>query len=153
MTETDEKSRLVGMNHVALEVGDIDAALEFYGELFAFELRGRGESMAFIDMGDQFIALSEGRAQPPDDHRHFGLVVDQRETLRKKLDEMDVEVLDTPGLDFLDPWGNRVQVVVYRDIQFSKTDEILEGMGLEGLDKTEDAIEQLRKKGLAGRGS
>ena len=151
MTNTDEKSRLVGMNHVALEVGDIDEALDFYAELFAFELRGRGESMAFIDMGDQFIALSEGRTQPADEHRHFGLVVDQRETVREKLREMNVEVLDTPGLDFVDPWGNRVQVVVYRDIQFTKTDEILEGMGLGELDKTEDALEQLRDKGLAGR--
>lgn len=148
MTKSAKKSRLVGINHVALEVGDIDEALEFYGQLFDFELRGRGDTMAFIDMGDQFIALSEGREQSPDSHRHFGLVVDDREPLRDRLNEMDVEVLETSGLDFLDPWGNRVQVVRYRDIQFSKRDEILEGMNLEGLDKTEDAIEQLREKGL-----
>lgn len=148
MTQPDKKSRLVGINHIALEVGDIDKALEFYGELFEFELRGRSETMAFIDMGDQFLALSEGRSQRPDEHRHFGLVVDQRESVRTRLEEMEVEILDTPGLDFVDPWGNRVQVVVYRDIQFTKSDQIIEGMGLKGLDKSEDAIEQLRDKGL-----
>ncbi len=148
MTNREKKSRLVGMNHIALEVGAIDEALEFYGEFFEFELRGRTDSMAFIDMGDQFIALSEGRDQKPDHHRHFGLVVDQRQTVRERLQQMDVEILDTSGLDFVDPWGNRVQVVVYEDIQFCKTDAILEGMGLGDLEKTDDAIEQLRDKGL-----
>lgn len=148
MTNPEKKSRLVGMNHIALEVGSIKEALDFYGALFDFELRGRTDTMAFIDMGDQFIALSEGRDQKPDGHRHFGLVVDQRQTVRDQLQEMNAEILDTSGLDFVDPWGNRVQIVVYEDIQFSKTDAILEGMGLGDLEKTDDAIEQLRDKGL-----
>ena len=149
MAETKAKTTVVGINHIALEVGDIDEALEFYGALFEFELRGRGESMAFIDMGDQFIALSQGRTQEADTHRHFGLVVDDREPLRQQLEAMDVEVLDTRGLDFRDPWGNRVQVVNYEEIQFSKTDAVLEGMGLADLEKSEDALRQLREKGLA----
>ena len=148
MTNPEKKSRLVGMNHIALEVGSIEEALDFYGALFDFELRGRTDTMAFIDMGDQFIALSEGRDQKPDGHRHFGLVVDQRQTVRDQLQEMNAEILDTSGLDFVDPWGNRVQIVVYEDIQFSKTDAILEGMGLGDLEKSDDAIEQLRDKGL-----
>lgn len=150
MSNNEEKTRLVGINHVALEVGDIDEALEFYGRLFEFELRGRTNTMAFIDIGDQFLALSEGRDQGPDAHRHFGLVVDDRAPVRARLDEMDAEVLDTSGLDFVDPWGNRVQIVVYRDIQFSKAADVLEGMGLGHLDKSDDALRQLREKGLAG---
>jgi lactoylglutathione lyase len=143
--------RLVGMNHVALEVGDLEAALDFYGRLFDFELRGRGRRMAFLDMGDQFIALSEGRAQPPDDHRHFGLVVDDMEAARAAIEQdPQAEVLPGSGLDFLDPWGNRVQVVGYRDIQFSKHPDVRRGMGLENLEKAPAALEQLREKGLAG---
>ena len=145
----EKKSKLVGINHVALEVGDIDEALDFYGALFEFELRGRGESMAFIDMGDQFIALSQGRTQKADSHRHFGLVVDDRQPLRTRLAELGVETLETRGLDFLDPWGNRIQVVNYEEIQFSKTDAVLSGMGLEGLEKSEDALEELRDKGMS----
>ncbi len=145
----NQKSRLVGMNHIVLEVGDLDEALEFYEALFEFELRGRTKTQVFIDMGDQFLALAEGRDQGPDGHRHFGLVVDERESVREKLEEMDVEILDTRGLDFRDPWGNRVQVVLYKDIQFSKTDQVLKGMEMGDLEKTEDAIEQLKDKGLA----
>lgn len=141
-------SRLVGINHVVLEVDDVEEALEFYGDLFDFELRGRTEKMVFIDMGDQFLVLSEGRDQAPDGHRHFGLVVDDREQVRQRLADTDAEVLDTRGLDFRDPWGNRVQVVVYRDIQFSKLDSVLRGMGMDGLDKSDDALDQLRDKGL-----
>lgn len=144
-----KKSRLVGINHIALEVGDIDEALAFYGELFDFKLRSRGETMAFIDMGDQFIALSKGRTQKPDEHRHFGLVVDERESVRQRLIEMEVEILSTRGLDFRDPWGNRIQVVVYADIQFSKTDSVLQGMELANLEKSDDALDQLRDKGLS----
>ena len=77
------KPRLVGLNHIALEVGDIDGALVFYGAIFDFELRGRGEGRAFIDMGDQFLALMEGRNQIPDEQRHFGLVVDDRSRVRE----------------------------------------------------------------------
>ena len=141
-------SRLVGINHVALEVDDLEEALEWYGRIFQFELRGRGGRMAFVDMGDQFIALSEGRKQAPDTHRHFGLVVDDKQAARKALEAAGVEILPGRGLDFLDPWGNRVQVVEYGDIQFSKTAEVMRGMGLE-LPKSEGALAELRQKGLA----
>ena len=141
--------RLVGINHVALEVGSIDEALEFYGRIFDLELRGRGGRMAFIDIGDQFIALAEGRTQPPDRHRHFGLVVDDKEATRRALEEAGAEIQPGRGLDFVDPWGNQVQVVDYRDVQFTKTPEILAGMGLPDLPKTEQALAELREKGLA----
>ena len=143
------RAKLVGFNHVALEVGDIEEALEFYGNLFEIKLRGRGPGMAFVDAGDQFIALSEGRTQSSDDHRHVGLVVDDRRAVRRVLKEMSVEVLPGRGLDFLDPWGNRWQVVEYSEIQFTKAPHILRGMGLGHLRKTENALEELRKKGLA----
>ena len=142
--------RLVGINHVALEVGSIDEALEFYGRIFDLELRGRGGHMAFVDMGDQFIALAEGRTQPPDRHRHFGLVVDDKEATRRALEEAGVEIQPGRGLDFRDPWGNHIQVVDYREIQFMKAPEILRGMGLDGLAKTEQALAELRNKGLLG---
>ena len=148
MADPDDKPRLLGINHVALEVGDIDAALDFYGGLFDFELRSRGESMAFLDMGDQFLALAERHNPHPDDHRHFGLVVDDREPLRQALEQTDADILPGRGLDFRDPWGNRIQVVNYRDIQFTKADPIVRGMGLADLEKTREAREQLRRKGL-----
>jgi catechol 2,3-dioxygenase-like lactoylglutathione lyase family enzyme len=141
--------RLVGINHVALEVGSIDEALEFYGRIFDLQLRGRGGRMAFIDIGDQFIALAVGRTQPPDRHRHFGLVVDDMDATRRALEEAGVELQPGRGLDFLDPWGNLVQVVDYRDVQFTKTPEILSGMGLAELPKTEQALAELREKGLS----
>jgi lactoylglutathione lyase len=143
------RARLVGFNHVALEVGDIEEALEFYGRLFEIKLRGRGRGMAFVDAGDQFIALSEGRTQSSDDHRHIGLVVDDKRAVRRALKELDVEVLPGRGLDFLDPWGNRWQVVEYSEIQFTKAPHVLRGMGLGHLRKTENALEELRRKGLA----
>lgn len=143
------KARLVGFNHVALEVGDIEAALAFYGRLFEFELRSKSHSMAFIDLGDQFIALQKGRTQPADDGRHFGLVVDDKEVVRKALAEAGVETLPGPFLDFLDPWGNRIEVVGYENIQFTKAANILRGMGLEHLSKNEKALEELREKGMA----
>ena len=142
-------SQLIGINHVALEVDSIDQALEFYGRFFELHLRGVAPGMAFIDMGDQFLALSEGRRQPTDDHRHFGLVVDDKEAVRRALEEAGVEILRGRGLDFLDPWGNRVEIVDYRDIQFTKSAEVARGMGLEGLQKSEQALEELRQKGLA----
>ncbi len=142
-------ARLVGINHVALEVGDVDAALELYGRLFDFELRGRGERSAFIDMGDQFLALSEGRSQPADDNRHFGLVVDDKEAARAALREAGVDVPSGRRLDFRDPWGNHVEIVDYREIQFTKAPQILRGMGLEALEKSESALRELRGKGLA----
>jgi lactoylglutathione lyase len=142
------RPRLVGINHVALEVGSIEAALDFYGRVFDFQLRGRGRGMAFIDMGDQFIALSEGRTQAPDSHRHFGLVVDDLEAARRALEEAGAEILPGRGLDFRDPWGNRVQVVDYREIQFTKADPVARGMGIDGLEKTEQARSELEAKGL-----
>lgn len=143
-----DRARLVGINHIALEVDDLEEALAFYGRIVEFELRGRVPGMVFLDMGDQFIALSEGRAQPPDGARHFGLVVDDREAVRAALEEAGAEVLRGRGLDFRDPWGNHVQVVEYGDIQFTKAPEILRGMGLEDLEKSPDALRELRDKGL-----
>jgi predicted enzyme related to lactoylglutathione lyase len=142
------RARLVGVNHVAVEVGDIDEALQFYGRVFDFTLRGRGRGMAFIDMGDQFIALSAGRTQETDSHRHIGLVVDDLEAARGSLEEAGARILPGRGLDFLDPWGNHFQVVEYRQIQFTKAPEIARGMGLE-LDKSPEALEELREKGLS----
>ena len=143
------RARLVGFNHVAVEVDDVDEALEFYGRIFDFELRGRGPKMAFIDAGDQFIAVAGDRTQPPDTHRHIGVVVDDRKAVRRVLREMGVEILPGRGLDFLDPWGNRWQVVEYRNVQYTKAPEVLRGMGLESLEKSPKALEELRKKGLA----
>jgi lactoylglutathione lyase len=145
-----QRPRLVGINHVALEVDDLEAALEFYGRVFEFELRGRMPGMAFLEMGDQFIALAEGRSQAPDDARHFGLVVDDREAARAVLAEAGAEILPGRGLDFRDPWGNHVQVVEYSQIQFSKTPAVLAGSGLGDLSKGEGALRELREKGLAG---
>jgi lactoylglutathione lyase len=142
------RPRLVGINHVALEVGDIDEALAFYGRLFEFSLRGRSATMAFIDMGDQFIALATGRTQAKDEDRHFGLVVDDRAPLRRALEALGVEILPGRGLDFLDPWGNRIQVVEYRDIQFTKAPEVLRSMGLGDLGKSEAARRELANKGI-----
>jgi lactoylglutathione lyase len=139
--------RLVGMNHVAVEVGDLDEALEFYGRVFDLTLRGRQRTMAFVDMGDQFLALSEGRSQPPDRDRHIGLVVDDREAALAAAREAGAEMIGDN--DFRDPWGNHFQVVDYRDVQFTKTDRILAGMGLDGLEKHERALDELRAKGLA----
>ena len=138
------KSRLVGMNHVALEVGNVDEALEFYGRLFAFELRGRAGRMAFLDMGDQFIALAEGRTQAPDAHRHLGLVVDDREGALAAAREAGADVR---GHDVFDPWGNRLQLVDYADVQFTKAPEVLRAMGLD-LEKSERAREELHRKGI-----
>jgi lactoylglutathione lyase len=144
------RARLVGINHVALEVGDVDEALEFYGRFFDLQLRGRVRRMAFVDMGDQFLALAEGRSGGPDVHRHFGLVVDDKEAVRAALVKAGVEVSRGRSLDFRDPWGNQVEVVDYRDIQFTKAPWILEGMELGDLEKSEKAVEELRAKGLAG---
>jgi len=144
-----KKARAIGFNHVALEVGDIDEALAFYGRLFDFELRGRSDDMAFIDLGDQFLALQKGRTQPADDGRHFGLVVDDKEAVRAALAKAGVEPLPGPFLDFRDPWGNRIEIVSYANIQFTKAPHVLRGMGLAHLGKTESAIEELREKGMA----
>ena len=144
-----KKPRAVGLNHIALEVGDIEEALAFYGRLFSFELRGKNKSMAFIDLGDQFIALQKGRKQPADDGRHFGLVVDDKEAARKALEAAGVTPLDGPFLDFRDPWGNRIEIVGYDNIQFTKAPNVLRGMGLTNLTKNEHAKQELAEKGMA----
>jgi lactoylglutathione lyase len=143
-----ERARPLGINHVALDVGDLEEALAFYGRFFDFELQGREPGMAFIDMGDQFIALAEGRADPAQGGRHFGLVVDDKEAVRAALREGGVEVSQPPRLNFRDPWGNWVQVVDYRDIQFTKASNVLRGMGVTDLEKRPGALEELREKGL-----
>ena len=143
------KARAVGFNHVALEVGDIEEALAFYGRLFTFEMRSKSDVDAFIDLGDQFIALQKGRKQPRDDGRHFGLVVDDKEAVRRALAEAGVAVLPGPFLDFLDPWGNRIEVVGYANIQFTKAPHVLRGMGLAHLEKNAAAIKELTEKGMA----
>jgi lactoylglutathione lyase len=143
--------RLVGMNHVALEVGDLDEALAFWESIFGeLELRGRTGGMAFIDMGDQFLALATGRTQEPERARHFGLVVDDKEAVRARLRELGVPVSSGRSVDFHDPWGNFIQVVDYRDVQFTKTDDVLKAMGLAGLEKSESALRELRAKGITG---
>ena len=122
------RAKALGINHVVLEVGDIDEALEFYGAIFDFTLRGKREGRAFIDLGDQFIQLSEKRTQEPDAQRHFGLVVDDREPVRQALAELGVELIGN-RLNFHDPWCNRVEIVRYGDIQFTKAPHILRCMG------------------------
>ncbi len=144
------RPRLVGINHVALEVGDVEEALEFYGQIFDLSLRGKMRGAAFIDIGDQFIALMEGRSQAPDGARHFGLVVDDKEATRRALEAAGAELVAGRGLDFRDPWGNNVQVVQYDEVQLTKPNAVLRGMGLE-LGKTEKALAELREKGLADR--
>jgi lactoylglutathione lyase len=146
--EAAGKARLVGINHVALEVGDIDEALAFYGRLFEFSLRGRSATMAFIDMGDQFIALATGRTQAKDQDRHFGLVVDDRAPVRQALEAIGAEILPGRGLDFTDPWGNHIQVVEYQGIQFTKAPEVLRAMELDHLHKSEGALQELANKGI-----
>ena len=142
-------ARLLGINHVALEVDDVEEAIAWYGRAFDLKLRGRaGGRMAFIDIGDQFIALAAGRTQPPDEARHFGLVVDDKEEVRAALHEAGVAVQASGSLDFLDPWGNHVQVVEYREVQFTKASEVLRGMGAGPLEKSERALAELRDKGL-----
>jgi catechol 2,3-dioxygenase-like lactoylglutathione lyase family enzyme len=141
----------VGINHVAVEVGSIDEALEFFERIFGeLKLRGRGRHMAFIDLGDQFVALtaaSEGQTLQQDVHRHIGLVVDDQEATVERAREAGAHMVGSH--DFLDPWGNHWQVVDYRDIQFTKTPRVLEGMGLGDLEKSNDALAELREKGLA----
>ena len=143
------RPRAVGFNHIALEVGDIEEALAFYGRLLKFELRSKSDSMAFIDLGDQFIALQKGRRQPADDGRHVGLVVDDKEAARKALKAAGVALIGGPFLDFRDPWGNRIEIVGYDNIQFTKAPNVLRGMGLTHLAKNEHAKKELAEKGMS----
>ncbi len=146
---TAKKARAIGFNHIALEVDDIEAALAFYGRLFDFKLRGKDHSSAFIDLGDQFLALQKGRRQPADDGRHFGLVVDDKDAVRKALADAGIKPLPGPFLDFRDPWGNRIEIVSYENIQFTKAPNVLRGMGLTHLSKNESAIKELAEKGMS----
>jgi catechol 2,3-dioxygenase-like lactoylglutathione lyase family enzyme len=143
-------ARAIGINHVALEVDDVNEALAWYGRFFAFELRGRRPTMAWIDLGDQFLALSSPRRQEPDGGRHLGLVVDDKESVRAALAEAGVDVPASGGLRFQDPWGNAVEIVDYRDVQFTKAPAILAALVPEGLEKHAGAREELARKGLAG---
>jgi lactoylglutathione lyase len=143
------RPRLIGINHVALEVGELEPALAFYGAIFELRDIDREPGIAFIDMGDQFLALNEGRSQQPDEARHFGLVVDDKAAVRASLEAQRVEIRPGPRLDFLDPWGNLIQVVDYRDIQFTKAPPVIRAMGLEHLRKRAAAMRQLQTKGLA----
>ncbi|MGI9332542.1 MAG: VOC family protein [Gammaproteobacteria bacterium] len=148
--QTDSrKARAVGINHVALEVGDIDEALEFYGCFLDFEIEKRSETAAFVYFGDQFINFMKGRTQAPDEGRHFGIAVDDKALVRQTLEDMGVTLLDVRFLDFMDPWGNRVEITTYPNIQFTKADHVLRGMGLSHLTKTDGAIAELAAKGMA----
>jgi catechol 2,3-dioxygenase-like lactoylglutathione lyase family enzyme len=142
------RPKAVGINHIALEVGDIDEALAFYGRIFDFTLRGRSETMAFIDLGDQFINLTRAPARTGVEQRHFGLVVDDRSTVKALAEAAGARMIEGPFLDFLDPWGNRIEVVDYANIQFSKTPAVLRGMGL-ALEKNDNARQELAAKGMA----
>jgi lactoylglutathione lyase len=144
-----KKARPVGLNHVAMEVGDIEEALAFYGQFFDFKLRGKSSTSAFVDLGDQFLALQKGRTQPTDDGRHFGLVVDDKDAVRKALADAGIKPLPGPFLDFLDPWGNRIEIVSYENVQFTKAPNVLRGMGLTHLSKSEQAIKELTAKDMA----
>jgi len=146
----EERPHAVGINHVALPVGDVEAAVEFYRDVFAVELRGRTDTGAFLDMGDQFLALMEASSEGEgvDDHRHVGLVVDSAAAVERRLDEPGIDRLATGGLDVRDPWGNRLQIVEYGEIQFTKADHVLAGMGLD-LEKSADALAELEAKGMA----
>ncbi len=138
---------------MALEVGDIGEALAFYGQLLDFELRSQSETMAFIGLGDQFINFSKGRRQGPDDERHLGLVVDDKEAVRARLKALGIDLLSGRFLDFLDPWGNRIEIVGYQNIQFTKARHVLRGMGLEGLEKSDKALKELANRGMAPDGA
>jgi len=136
------------MNHIALEVADIEEALQFYGQIFDFTLRGKSKTQAFIDMGDQFIALTQTATPHKDKDRHFAVVVDDRSRVTELAEAAGAVLVPGPFLDFLDPWGNRVEVVEYANIQFTKAPHILLGMGL-ALDKSAKALSELADKGMA----
>jgi lactoylglutathione lyase len=152
MEAATRKPKLVGVNHIALEVGDVDEALAFYGKIFDFTLRGKGKGQAFIDMGDQFIALMETKTPHRDSGRHFGIVVDDRSAVKTLAVAAGATLVDGPFMDFLDPWGNRFEVIGYADIQFTKAPHVLRGMGL-ALEKTAKARRELADKGMAPEGA
>jgi len=145
---TQRKARAVGVNHIALEVGDIAEALEFYGSLVDFEIHRQSETAAFVYFGDQFINFSRGRKQGPDDARHVGLVVDDKEAVRGALEAKGVAILPGRFLDFHDPWGNRVEIVSYQNVRFTKAPHVLQGMGMKDPGKNEAAVEELIAAGM-----
>ncbi|MDE0113425.1 MAG: VOC family protein [Albidovulum sp.] len=145
------KAKPVGINHVAIEVGDIQEAIDFYRRFLDFEVASQSEKAAFVYFGDQFINFSAGRNRDPDQKRHFGIAVDDKPLAIERLEELGIELLDGPFTDFRDPWGNRIELTTYTDIQFTKADHVLEGMGLSHLEKTPRAIAELAKKGMAPR--
>ena len=142
------KATAIGINHIALEVGNIAEALAFYGSFLNFTITSQSEDAAFIYFGDQFINFAKGRTQSPDEKRHFGIAVDDKELVRNTLTEMDVTLLGGQFLDFLDPWGNRIEITTYTNIMFSKPTAILRGMGMDHLQKTDEALSELDKHGL-----
>lgn len=146
--DSTKKARALGINHVVLEVDDLDKALEFYGNLFEFTLRGKSEHNAFIDLGDQFVQLTLGRTQVADTKRHFGFVVDDRDAVRRAMERLGIKSIND-RLNILDPWGNRIEIVPYDDCQFTKAPHILKGMNIDAPPKTASAIEELKKKGMA----
>ncbi len=146
------RARPVGINHIALEVGDIQEALDFYHGFLDFEVSSQSETAAFIYFGDQFINFMTGRRQGPDEGRHFGIAVDDKPLAIQRLKEMGVEMLDTRFTDFLDPWGNRVELTTYTNIQYTKADHVLNGMGLGHLKKAPEALEELARKGMVPEG-
>ena len=145
-----KKPRLVGINHVAIEVADIDAALAWYAQIFDFTLRGKGERNAFIDMGDQFINMT----RVPDyqaegvERRHIGFVVDDRSRIIELAKAAGARMVEGPFLDFLDPWGNRLEIIEYSNIQFTKAPNVQRGMGLK-LAKNDNAKKELAEKGMS----
>ena len=143
------KAHAIGINHIALEVGSVDEALEFYGRFLEFEIHERSNTEAFIYFGDQFINFTKNSDRRPDRLRHFGIAVDDKPLARRTLEAMGVKLLDSRFLDFLDPWGNRVEITTYANIQYTKADHVLRGMGLSHIKKTEQALEELRAKGMA----
>ena len=148
--DTNRKARALGINHVVLEVDDLDKALDFYGALFEFTLRGKSDHNAFIDLGDQFIQLTLGRTQAADTKRHFGLVVDDREAVKRSMERLGIASIND-RVNILDPWGNRIEIVPYDDCQFTNTPQVLAGMGVAPIEKTANAVEELQKKGMAAQ--
>ena len=145
-----KKPKLVGINHVAIEVGNIDEALAWYGQIFDFNLRNRHERSAFIDMGDQFINMTRvpDYRQEGVERRHIGFVVDDRTTVKARAEAAGAKMVEGPFLDFLDPWGNRIEVVEYSNIQFTKAPNVQRGMGIK-LAKNDNAKKELAEKGMS----
>ena len=139
-------ARAIGINHVALDVGSIDDALDFWRSLFPeLKLRSRSSTMAFVDLGDQFLALFQHQVEPRSEHRHFGLVVDDVDAVLAAARDLGASIR---GDNVADPWGNRFDVVAYGDIQFTKVEPVLRAQNAADLEKSEAALAELRAKGI-----